>query len=231
MYSSTPKILFTLYLQWTQILNIFAYYYEDLEKLMGDRESAQWPLQAGYPGLAIKNLNEYVSLFSHCLVNIQNYQGIEIIGIQSPVYITRFDVANFQIIYKDFNGWRTYNQTSRFFFGRIPQMSKRNRTKIYYYEAIKYTDKSFKARWYCTAQFDLFYPEPLEAPHIVYQSQLSGIAYSNRPPVDRNIFDIAPEYIVNLKAHREDWSKLFYTIKDYSFRKLSFKSKIILQAS
>jgi len=56
-------------------------------------ESTQWPLKAGYPGLAIDNLNEYVKLFSHCLVNIQNYQGIEIIGIQSPVYITRFDVA------------------------------------------------------------------------------------------------------------------------------------------
>jgi len=74
----------------------------DLWDLIKISESARWPLQAGYPGLAIKNLPEYLSLFSHCLVNIQNYQGIEIIGIKSPVYITRYDVAYLKMCYRPF---------------------------------------------------------------------------------------------------------------------------------
>jgi len=86
-------LLYTLFAVCNQMFHVLALK-SDLDRLMGSRESAHWPLQAGYPGLAVKNLNEYVSLFSHCLVNIQNYQGIEIIGIKSPVYLTRFDVAN-----------------------------------------------------------------------------------------------------------------------------------------
>jgi len=204
MYTLTFKIIFTLYLKCYQI--VLTYVLEEkLEQLIdnSESESASWPLQAGYPGLHIKNLNEYVSLFSHCLVNIQNYQGIEIIGIKSPVYLTRFDVAD---LYWDLSKRDRYHDTSRFFFGRIPQKSARDGTTNYY-RAIKYTDKSFNARWYCTAQFDLFFPEPTEAPHIVFQSQRSGVSYPYRLSDDRSIFDIASEYITTLKDHREDWSK------------------------
>jgi len=91
MYKMSHSIL-SFCLQFNQMFLIFSIK-PDLIELMGNSESAHWPLKAGYPGLAIANLNEYVSLFSHCLVNIQNYQGIEIIGIKSPIYITRFDVA------------------------------------------------------------------------------------------------------------------------------------------
>jgi len=110
MYKSLQNLVHSLllYFQCTQVFNVFALP-PDLYDLMGESESAQWPLKAGYPGLTINNLNEYVSYFSHCLVNIQNYQGIEIIGINSPVYITRFDVANLQSCYyqcPDYNrGW------------------------------------------------------------------------------------------------------------------------------
>jgi len=85
-------IAYMFFLQCSRIIHTFELQ-EELLELMGKSKSAHWPLQAGYSGLSIKNLDEYVSLFSHCLVNIQNYQGIEIIGIKSPVYITRFDVA------------------------------------------------------------------------------------------------------------------------------------------
>jgi len=91
MYNSLHRVLWIIYLQCNQILRTYALE-PDLGEIWNSSESGQWPLQAGYLGLHIKNLNEYVSLFSHCLVNIQNYQGIEIIGIQSPVYITRYDV-------------------------------------------------------------------------------------------------------------------------------------------
>jgi len=50
-----------------------------------------------------------------------------------------------------------------------------------------------KARWYCAAQFDLFFPEPMDAPHIVYHSQ---------EELEKNLFDIIPqEYLP------EAWSK------------------------
>jgi len=99
MHTYFHQGLFALYFP---ILNIFANE-PDFNEFIGKRESAHWPLQAGYPGLAIKNLNEYVSLFSHCLINIQNYQGIEIVGIQSPVYLTRYDVANLEVCWRDSN--------------------------------------------------------------------------------------------------------------------------------
>jgi len=197
MYISVSKILFKLYLQCNQILNIFgneAY----VKRLTRNSESAHWPLQAGYSGLHIKKLNEYVSLFSHCLVNIQNYQGIEIVGIKSPVYITRFDVAYLKECYF----WDGY-KTGRFFFGRIPPKSERNCSTDHSH-AIKHTDKSFTARWHCTAQFDIFFPEPGEAPHIFYLSQKP----QSHQDVERNLFDIALEYIVFRNEHREGWSKI-----------------------
>jgi len=132
--------------------------------------------------------NIYVSLLSHCLVNIQNYQGIEIIGIKTPVYLTRFDVAHFG------NG-SLYNyhkkKTHRFFFGKIPPPSDYQHSTDYE-KFIKTTDKTFSARWYCRAQFDLFFPEPLDAPHVVYHSQ----NYK-----EKSLFDIIPK-----KHLRESWS-------------------------
>jgi len=98
MYTALQRIIFWLYVQSYQILNIFANK-SNLDDVTVKKYSADWPLHTGYTGLAIVNLNEYVSLFSHCLVNIQNYQGIEIIGIQSPVYITTFDVANLEFCF------------------------------------------------------------------------------------------------------------------------------------
>jgi len=168
-----------------------------LEVPMG---SANWPLQAGYPGLTIQNLNEYVSLFSHCLVNIQNYQGIEIIGIKSPVYITRFDVAMLKVC-KQPLGLLSFYQTHRFFYGKIPPKSQRN-CSLDYDQAIKYTDKSINARWTCSAQFDLFFPERVDVPQIVYHSQHPHQFFSSSQ--ERSLFDVSPYY----DYLREDWSTL-----------------------
>jgi len=123
---------------------------DNKEDLQGISESAHWPLQAGYTGLAIKNLNEYVSIFSHCLVNIQNYQGVEIVGIESPVYLTRFDVGNIKVCtYSAYDSQNYYYyETRRFFFGKIPPKSQRNCSSKND-QAIKYTDKSTSARWTC----------------------------------------------------------------------------------
>jgi len=209
-------ILFTHCLQTNKILHTLAFKLnsdklmrwgnvELLEELMRNSatKSANWPLQAGYPGLSVNNLNEYVSLLSHCLVNIQNFQGIDIIGIKSPVYIPRFDVAFVEVCDDSDSAEddEPDDETRRFFFGRIPPKSKRNCTTNYY-QAIKNTDKSFKARWYCTAQFDLFFPEPTEAPHIVHHSQNSHLNSE-----DRSLFDISLEYSTTLEKQREGWSK------------------------
>jgi len=197
MATSFHGIPFTLYLQCIQILNIFANE-PDFERLMGNSESAQWPLQAGYPGMTIENLNEYVSIFSHCLVNIQNYHGIEIIGIKSPVYITRFDEANLERCrgpsYSDGS-----KEVYRFFFGKIPPKSEQNCT-IEYDEILKYSDKSFTSRWYCTAHFDLFFPEPVDAPHIVYHYDVKGFEL-------RSLFDVSYEY-TRIPPPMDSWSKI-----------------------
>jgi len=202
MYPSKNKLLLTLYFECIRILNIFGYEPDLREMVKYSSESAHWPLQAGYPGLHITNLNEYVSLFSHCLVNIQNYQGIEIIGIKSPVYLTRFDVAFLKVC-----DWGQY----RFFFGKIPlQSNSKQNCTIDYSKVIEYTDKSFNARWYCTAQFDLFFPEPEDAPHIVYHSQMTTFSYYGIDPEATNLFDIDLEHIgaLTLRYYREDWSKI-----------------------
>jgi len=168
---------------------------------MRHSQSAKWPLKAGFPGLAIKNLNEYVSPFSHCLVNIQNYQGIEIIGIQSPVYITRFDVANLPslAILQNPSHWNeTYAiKSRRFLFGKIPPKSEQTFTTYYdmFDQDGQYTDKSMNARWTCTAQFDLFFPEPEDAPHIVFHSQ--SILWK-----EKSLFDTISEGILGTA-----WSK------------------------
>jgi len=139
MYESFQRIRSITLLQCTQMFYIIAIG----PKLM---ESAHvWPLKAGYPGLSIENLNEYVSLFSHCLVNIQNYQGIEIIGIKSPVYITRFDVAELAVCEHTF-GLISFDQTRRFFYGKVPPKSQQ-KCSLDYDQFIKYTDKSVNARW------------------------------------------------------------------------------------
>jgi len=73
-----------------------------------------WPLQKGTPGLTISNLNEYVELFKFCLINLQNFQGIELIGITTPVYITRFDV---DLIRCNTEGTRTI-EIEEIYFGK-----------------------------------------------------------------------------------------------------------------
>jgi len=198
MFTSFRGIFITLCLQCNRILNIFANQ-PDLKQLMGNSESAHWPLQAGYPGLTIDNLNEYVSLFSHCLVNIQNRQGIEIIGIKSPIYITRFDVAYLEHCY-GFSDSSRRKDMYRFLFGKIPPKSAQN-CSTRYDKYLQYPDKSISSRWYCKAEFDLFFPEPVDAPHIAYFSQLAASEFK------KDLFDVSPEY-TQVDDYRENWSKI-----------------------
>jgi len=192
-----------LYLQFCFILNLFAAK-PILKEMMQNSgtESAHWPLKAGYPGLNIENLNDYVSLFSHCLVNIQNYQGIEIIGIQHPVRIARFDVVYLEHCWGLSSSFRVMY---RFFYGKIPPKSEQNCISKYEeYLKDSYSDKSVTLRWYCTAHFDLFFPEPADAPHIVYYSQEPTFAFK------RNFFDVSLGFL-DLAAqiqYRDKWSKI-----------------------
>jgi len=204
MSTSFRSISFRLCFQFNLILNVCAEK-PRLQELIQNSESAHWPLQGGYPGLTIENLNEYVSLFSHCLVNIQNYQGIEIIGIKSPVRIVRFDVAYLDRCWGHNNADHV-NVTSRFFFGKIPKKSGQKCTTDYD-RVLKYSDKSFTSRWYCRAEFDLFFPEPMDAPHIVYHSQIHNFDFK------RDLFDVSLKYTyVDIRVpYRDNWSKILLT--------------------
>jgi len=190
----------------------------NFDQLLSKSDITHWPLKAGYPGLKIENLNEYVSLFSHCLVNIQNYQGIEIVGIQSPVYITRFDAALLDYCHQS-NDSYPRQEIHRFIFGATLPKTKQNcstpeyqqirRDKaaddlfqylgVYVDNLVKYTDASFTRGWTCTAQFDLFFPEPEDAPHIVINALESN---------ERNLLDISPQHTITNVRHREAFGKL-----------------------
>jgi len=77
-----------------------------------------------------------------------------------------FDVANLEVC-DDNSTTYVFKTTRRFLFCKIPPKSEQND----YDQAIKYSAKSIHARWTCSTQFDLFFPEPAEAPHIVDYSQ------------------------------------------------------------
>jgi len=140
-------------------------------------------------------------------VNIQNYQGIEIIGIESPVYITRFDVANLDFCYNPSNSYRR-KYRRRFFFGKIPPKSEQN-CSIDYDQAIKYDDKSSKSRWYCTAQIYLFCPEPRDAPHMLYQVDIRSFD-EDRIPHEKKLFDINLDFFETFKCMKNVWGKIKY---------------------
>jgi len=207
--------VFLLYSQYFQIFLRVIAIDPDLNQLMGNTESARWPLQAGYPGLAISNLNEYVSLFSHCLVNVQNYQGIEIIGIQSPVYTTRFDVANLEYCYGPSESYRSKN-LHRFYFGQIPPKSEQH-CLINYELFIQYKDISMKSRFYCRAYFDLFFPEPADAPHIVEYSWNKMRWWNFDILTSSHLFNTGGLH----KKLREGWSKLLISANNLNCQELN----------
>jgi len=67
------------------------YLRKELWTYLGKRDRTAWPLYIGKSGAQVENLNNYLSLFSNCLINIQNYHGIHLGSFQIPLYLTRFD--------------------------------------------------------------------------------------------------------------------------------------------
>jgi len=65
----------------------------------------------------------------------------------------------------------------RYFYVKIPPKSGNNckSDDLPYDPFLKYADKSLNARWYCSAQFDLYFPEHTDDPHIVYNSQRTSL--------------------------------------------------------
>jgi len=120
-----------------------------------------WPMQTGYIGLEIQNLNDYVELFKHCLINIQNYQGIELVGLRTPVYITRFDVDIIRCITRSGIHFATVTIHLR----RHTNQERFCKLRSYF----KYEHKTTKPGWSCFVQFDLFHPEVHQAPHFFHK--------------------------------------------------------------
>jgi len=84
-----------------------------------------WPLQNGYPCSRIKNLHDYLSLFSGCLVNIQNFQGIDWHEWKYPIFLTRFDIASAKFLND------RISSTGLYFYNTIPSLEvlRLNQTK------------------------------------------------------------------------------------------------------
>jgi len=144
----------------------------------GDMNYTTWPLQEGYVGLHISNLNEYVQLFQECLVNIENHQGIDLIGITSPVLITRFDIEIVRC--------PRYTYARELAFGkRLTSSEKSCHRPPKSFPAYDY--RLTMGKWSCFAHFDLFQPEMKDAPHFFLNKVRKGkrnifLPYSNAYP-------------------------------------------------
>jgi len=135
-----------------------------------------WPLQIGYQSAIIPNLNEYLALFSNCLVNLQNFQGIDFIEWKYPIYLTRFDIAGEFFMNKNHPGHKSYS-SKRFFFENVPK----NLEGFDYARPLQSQSSIdgrdyLKFRFNCYAQFDLFHPEIRDAFHFY----LHKMVYTNR---------------------------------------------------
>jgi len=140
----------------------------------GDMNYTTWPLQEGYVGLQISNLNEYVQLFQECLVNVENYQGIDLIGITSPVFVTRYDVEIIRC-----PGF-TIAREAAFYIGKRHARSEkdcRERWKV----MPDYDYSLTMGRWSCFAHFELFPPELKDAPHFFLNRISKGNKHMFRP--------------------------------------------------
>jgi len=125
-----------------------------------------WPLKAGFPGLVIYNLNEYLSLFPQCLVVVYNHQGIEMTEWTVPIYLQRFDVA---VQANSADRFIKNNMTRviarRIDFEKIPQIQDFENLRFYEKDHVKFSE----SKWYCYVQFDIYFPEKADAFHFYFQ--------------------------------------------------------------
>jgi len=147
-----------------------------------------WPLKEIFFNMELVNLDEVVSMFQPCLTNIQNFHGINIAQVTSPIYLTRYDVFN--IANKaaskklpSFLSWLTSSSKNKIYKVPFEKVSfhLKNKTAPLPAQSMEIEDRSMKAKWNCFVQIDLFYPEIRDAFHF-YLHQLE---YG---PIETNIF-------------------------------------------
>jgi len=131
-----------------------------------------WPLQIGFPGAKIPNLNSYLDLFSNCLVNVQNFHGIDLLEWNFPIHLTRFDIAG---TYNYTTDNKFFSMSLRFLFEKVPSLKDLKDTGTWQVLELISDQDSLKFKWTCLAQFDLFHPEIKDAFHFY----LHRMAYSN----------------------------------------------------
>jgi len=138
-----------------------------------------WPLKAGFPGLKIENLDDYVSLFPHCLTVVHNHQGIEMAEWKNPLYLFRFDVAlNTEDVWSPET---RFNRFSQIQFEKLPPQNNVSEQAL---DSIERVEELMvhEAKLNCYAQFDLYFPEKSDAFHFyfpeypiqIYSKYLSG---------------------------------------------------------
>jgi len=123
-----------------------------------------YPLRAGFPGLIVENLDEYLSQFPHCLTVLHNHQGIDLTEWTVPIYLMRIETTFIA------------DENDMAYSFQLPIEKLPPRENITYaslmeiYEPMIYNldiaPLDFQVpetRFNCYAQFDLFYPEKFEA--------------------------------------------------------------------
>jgi len=123
-------------------------------------KTTPWPLVPGLQGNSIRNLNFFINQFSGCLIHVFNYHGIEILQIDHPIVLSRFDIYETT----DTNNSKRRTLVHRVPIEKVPSKGFLfpNQSQTYQTPPTKKVfviDRSTKARWTCQAKFDLF---PLE---------------------------------------------------------------------
>jgi len=129
-----------------------------------------WPSQLRYGSLHILNLNDYIQLFEHCLINVENYQGIDFSESKTPLLLSRLGIKITRCNLSD----ETYI-LREIFFGKSDAQDNCEKARFYdRRDRLPFEYKFSVGRWACYAKFELLSPEIKEAPHIFRFKNVNG---------------------------------------------------------
>jgi len=165
--------VYLLVIQCIAVTSFVAWYSNVTIKEVGKHRHithTSWPSQQSYSSLHILNLNDYIKLFEHCLINIENYQGIDVSETLIPVLMTRLDTQITRCNLSD----SFYQILTEIYFGMSVQEYCKFKEWVgmglgAWYDMHNKLPLEYKltvGRWSCYAKFELLLPEIKEAPHI-----------------------------------------------------------------
>ncbi|CAL8124526.1 unnamed protein product [Orchesella dallaii] len=161
-FYSASHIFFIIFLS-AQLKTCYSSHYIELNRQFS---TFQKKSQFFYKQPVVANLNIYLTPFGDCLVNLINYQYVNILAPEIPLLLTRYDVV--KVEYKKHNERRLKPQKT--FQLNIFKFENYNKTKFQHCDDETcdddYTQAAQKSylinqkQWFCEVQVYLFPPQP-----------------------------------------------------------------------